>query len=59
MASSVSISIDLLLLLFIMFVYGKLFADCRYCMRWGVLPPTKKLCDHAWKKLYIQVFLLI
>ncbi|GKB47030.1 F-box protein SKIP31 [Tanacetum coccineum] len=25
-----------------------------YCMRWGILPPTKKLRDHAWKKLYIQ-----
>ncbi|KAJ4848768.1 hypothetical protein Tsubulata_049046, partial [Turnera subulata] len=25
-----------------------------YCMRWGLLPPTKKLCECAWKKLYIQ-----
>ncbi|XP_071705474.1 F-box protein SKIP31-like [Rutidosis leptorrhynchoides] len=25
-----------------------------YCMRWGILPPTKKLRDRAWKKLYIQ-----
>ncbi|CAK9136963.1 unnamed protein product [Ilex paraguariensis] len=25
-----------------------------YCMRWGLLPPTKKLRDCAWKKLYIQ-----
>ncbi|XP_071698281.1 F-box protein SKIP31-like [Rutidosis leptorrhynchoides] len=25
-----------------------------YCMRWGVLPPTKNLRDRAWKKLYIQ-----
>ncbi|KAI3792890.1 hypothetical protein L2E82_06781 [Cichorium intybus] len=25
-----------------------------YCMRWGILPPTKNLRDRAWKKLYIQ-----
>ncbi|XP_076897193.1 F-box protein SKIP31-like [Bidens hawaiensis] len=25
-----------------------------YCMRWGILPPTGKLRDCAWKKLYIQ-----
>ncbi|KAA8521076.1 hypothetical protein F0562_011771 [Nyssa sinensis] len=25
-----------------------------YCMRWGLLPPTKKLRECAWKKLYIQ-----
>ncbi|XP_057477259.1 F-box protein SKIP31-like [Actinidia eriantha] len=25
-----------------------------YCMRWGLLPPTKKLRESAWKKLYIQ-----
>lgn len=25
-----------------------------YCMRWGLLPPSKRLCDCAWKKLYIQ-----
>ncbi|KAK2990395.1 hypothetical protein RJ640_024594 [Escallonia rubra] len=25
-----------------------------YCMRWGLLPPTKKLRDCAWKKLYIE-----
>ncbi|KAM7490868.1 hypothetical protein LguiA_033789 [Lonicera macranthoides] len=25
-----------------------------YCLRWGLLPPTKKLRDCAWKKLYIQ-----
>lgn len=25
-----------------------------YCMRWGLLAPTKKLRDCAWKKLYIQ-----
>lgn len=27
----------------------------RYCMRWGFLPPATKLCENAWKKLYIQV----
>lgn len=27
-------------------------------MRWGILPPTGKLRDCAWKKLYIQVTLL-
>lgn len=27
----------------------------RYCMRWGMLPPTEKLREHAWKRLYIQV----
>ncbi|XP_010275143.1 PREDICTED: F-box protein SKIP31-like isoform X2 [Nelumbo nucifera] len=26
-----------------------------YCMRWGLSPPTKKLRQFAWKKLYIQV----
>lgn len=25
-----------------------------YCMRWGMLPPTEKLREHAWKRLYIQ-----
>ncbi|XP_048230966.1 F-box protein SKIP31 isoform X2 [Ricinus communis] len=25
-----------------------------YCLRWGILPPFKRLCDSAWKKLYIQ-----
>ncbi|XP_038713161.1 F-box protein SKIP31 isoform X2 [Tripterygium wilfordii] len=25
-----------------------------YCMRWGLLPPTYKLRESAWKKLYIQ-----
>ncbi|KAL5099749.1 hypothetical protein RYX36_004076 [Vicia faba] len=25
-----------------------------YCMRWGLLPPTGKIRDCAWKKLYIQ-----
>ncbi|KAI9152735.1 hypothetical protein LWI28_000218 [Acer negundo] len=25
-----------------------------YCMRWGILPPTKNLRVCAWKKLYIQ-----
>ncbi|KAJ8774064.1 hypothetical protein K2173_009495 [Erythroxylum novogranatense] len=25
-----------------------------YCMRWGLLPPSKKLSECAWKKLYIQ-----
>ncbi|XP_010275142.1 PREDICTED: F-box protein SKIP31-like isoform X1 [Nelumbo nucifera] len=25
-----------------------------YCMRWGLSPPTKKLRQFAWKKLYIQ-----
>ncbi|CAI0410176.1 unnamed protein product [Linum tenue] len=25
-----------------------------YCMRWGILPPTKNLSQRAWKKLYIQ-----
>ncbi|KAL4592965.1 hypothetical protein LXL04_005974 [Taraxacum kok-saghyz] len=25
-----------------------------YCMRWGILPPTKNLRESAWKKLYIQ-----
>ncbi|KAJ4950223.1 hypothetical protein NE237_027055 [Protea cynaroides] len=25
-----------------------------YCMRWGLSAPSKKLCDSAWKKLYIQ-----
>ncbi|KAH7553363.1 hypothetical protein ACOSP7_029948 [Xanthoceras sorbifolium] len=25
-----------------------------YCMRWGLLPPTKNLRVCAWKKLYIQ-----
>ncbi|CAK9180085.1 unnamed protein product, partial [Ilex paraguariensis] len=25
-----------------------------YCMRWGLLPPTKKLRVCAWKRLYIQ-----
>ncbi|KAK1435965.1 hypothetical protein QVD17_01738 [Tagetes erecta] len=25
-----------------------------YCMRWGILSPTGKLRDCAWKKLYIQ-----
>ncbi|GAB2295928.1 hypothetical protein Dimus_030076 [Dionaea muscipula] len=25
-----------------------------YCMRWGLLPPTKKLRECPWKKLYIQ-----
>ncbi|GAV80251.1 Herpes_UL92 domain-containing protein/F-box-like domain-containing protein [Cephalotus follicularis] len=25
-----------------------------YCLRWGLLPPTKKLRESAWKKLYIQ-----
>lgn len=25
-----------------------------YCMRWGVLPPSRKLRDCPWKKLYIQ-----
>ncbi|XP_052210589.1 F-box protein SKIP31 [Diospyros lotus] len=25
-----------------------------YCMRWGLLPPTKKLREVAWKRLYIQ-----
>lgn len=25
-----------------------------YCMRWGLLPPFKKLCDCVWKNLYIQ-----
>ncbi|KDP31564.1 hypothetical protein JCGZ_15381 [Jatropha curcas] len=25
-----------------------------YCMRWGLLPPSKRLCDCAWKKLYVQ-----
>lgn len=25
-----------------------------YSMRWGLLPPTKKVRDRAWKKLYIQ-----
>lgn len=25
-----------------------------YCMRWGLLPPSKMLCESAWKKLYIQ-----
>ncbi|XP_076959328.1 F-box protein SKIP31-like [Bidens hawaiensis] len=25
-----------------------------YCMRWGILPPTGKLRDRAWKKMYIQ-----
>ncbi|XP_028087745.1 F-box protein SKIP31-like [Camellia sinensis] len=29
----------------------------RYCMRWGLLPPTKKLRECAWKKLYMQVYL--
>lgn len=28
--------------------------SCRYCMRWGLLPP-KKPRESAWKKLYIQV----
>lgn len=27
----------------------------RYCMRWGLLPPTRKIRDCPWKKLYIQV----
>ncbi|KAF7809529.1 F-box protein SKIP31 [Senna tora] len=25
-----------------------------YCMRWGLLPPTRKLRECPWKKLYIQ-----
>lgn len=25
-----------------------------YCMRWGLLPPTRKIRDCPWKKLYIQ-----
>ncbi|XP_043696912.1 F-box protein SKIP31 [Telopea speciosissima] len=25
-----------------------------YCIRWGLSAPSKKLCDCAWKKLYIQ-----
>ncbi|KAF2302748.1 hypothetical protein GH714_004053 [Hevea brasiliensis] len=25
-----------------------------YCMRWGLLPPSKRLCDCVWKKLYMQ-----
>ncbi|KAJ7943993.1 F-box protein SKIP31 [Quillaja saponaria] len=25
-----------------------------YCMRWGLLPPTKKLSECPWKKLYIE-----
>ncbi|KAF3454203.1 hypothetical protein FNV43_RR04650 [Rhamnella rubrinervis] len=25
-----------------------------YCMRWGLLPPSKKLRECPWKKLYIQ-----
>ncbi|KAG4386630.1 hypothetical protein AAZX31_11G088900 [Glycine max] len=25
-----------------------------YCMRWGILPPTRKLRECPWKKLYIQ-----
>ncbi|XP_061341750.1 F-box protein SKIP31 isoform X2 [Gastrolobium bilobum] len=25
-----------------------------YCMRWGLLPPTRKLRERPWKKLYIQ-----
>ncbi|KAL9259543.1 F-box protein SKIP31-like protein [Drosera capensis] len=25
-----------------------------YCMRWGLLPPTKKMRECPWKKLYIQ-----
>ncbi|KAL2902148.1 F-box protein SKIP31 [Bienertia sinuspersici] len=25
-----------------------------YCLRWGLLPPTKTLRDRAWKSLYIQ-----
>ncbi|XP_021744740.1 F-box protein SKIP31-like isoform X1 [Chenopodium quinoa] len=25
-----------------------------YCLRWGLLPPTRNLRDCAWKKLYIQ-----
>lgn len=28
----------------------------RYCMRWGLLPPTRKIRECPWKKLYIQVF---
>ncbi|THG22002.1 hypothetical protein TEA_017972 [Camellia sinensis var. sinensis] len=27
----------------------------KYYMRWGLLPPTKKLRECAWKKLYIQI----
>ncbi|XP_028085366.1 F-box protein SKIP31-like [Camellia sinensis] len=27
----------------------------QYCMRWGLLPSTKKLQECAWKKLYIQI----
>ncbi|XP_027361553.1 F-box protein SKIP31 [Abrus precatorius] len=25
-----------------------------YCMRWGLLPPTRKIRECPWKKLYIQ-----
>lgn len=25
-----------------------------YCMRWGLLPSSRNLCECAWKKLYIQ-----
>lgn len=27
----------------------------RYCMRWGLVPPSENLRVCAWKKLYIQV----
>ncbi|KAJ6700462.1 F-BOX ONLY PROTEIN 3 [Salix koriyanagi] len=30
------------------------YGVCLYCMRWGFLPPATKLCENAWKKLYIQ-----
>ncbi|KAL9665005.1 hypothetical protein QQ045_020414 [Rhodiola kirilowii] len=36
--------------------FGHSLSHCyhSYCMRWGPLPPSRKLLESSWKKLYIQ-----
>lgn len=58
MASLVSILLDITIYFNLVFYFllrkSVTVVRFRYCMRWGLLSPTR-LRECAWKKLYIQV----